>query len=74
MGLILLVGNMLTLGITLKNCDVVILLNDTLSSDKVMQMMYRCMSESELGDKKCGFVIDLKISRVLHSLISYNIY
>ena len=36
--------------------------------------MYRCMSESDSGDKKCGFVIDLKISRVLHSLISYNIY
>ena len=36
--------------------------------------MYRCKSESFKGDKKFGFVVDLKISRVLHSCISYNIY
>jgi len=44
-GLILLAGNMLTLGITLNLCDLVILLNNTLSSDKVLQQMYRCMTE-----------------------------
>jgi hypothetical protein len=36
---------MLSLGITLSNCDVVMLFNNTLSSDKVMQQMYRCMTE-----------------------------
>lgn len=46
-GLILLAGNMLSLGITLSNCDVVMLLNNTLSSDKVMQQMYRCMTEGK---------------------------
>ena len=45
-GLILLAGNMLSLGITLSNCDIVMLFNNTLSSDKVMQQMYRCMTES----------------------------
>jgi hypothetical protein len=43
-GLILLAGNMLTLGITLNKCDMVILLNNALSSDKVLQQMYRCMT------------------------------
>ena len=74
LGLILLAGNMLSLGITLKLCDIVMLLNNTLSADRVMQMMYRCMSESMNGDKKFGFVVDLNISRVIHSCISYNIY
>ena len=46
-GLILLAGNMLSLGITLSNCDVVMLFNNTLSSDKVMQQMYRCMTEGK---------------------------
>lgn len=73
-GLILLAGNMLSLGITLKLCDIVMLLNNTLSADKIMQMMYRCMSESIDGNKKFGFVVDLNISRVIHSCISYNIY
>jgi hypothetical protein len=72
LGLILLVGNMLSLGITLKNCDVVMLFNNTLSCDKVMQQMYRCMTEDE--DKKIGIVVDLNISRVLNTCINYGIY
>jgi hypothetical protein len=72
LGLILLCGNMLTLGITLNRCDVVILLNNSLSSDKVLQQMYRCMSEGE--NKKIGFVVDLNISRVLNTCINYSIY
>ena len=71
-GLILLAGNMLTLGITLNLCDVVILMNNTLSSDKVFQQMYRCMSESD--NKKFGFVIDINICRVLNTCINYTIY
>ena len=71
-GLILLTGNMLTLGITLNKCDVVVLMNNALSSDKVLQQMYRCMTEGT--NKKIGFVIDLNISRVLHTCINYTIY
>jgi len=70
-GLILLAGNMLTLGITL-NCDVVALMNNTLSSDKVLQQMYRCMTEG--SQKKFGFVVDLNISRVLNTCVNYTIY
>jgi tRNA1(Val) A37 N6-methylase TrmN6 len=71
-GLILLAGNMLTLGITLNLCDLVILMNNALSSDKVLQQMYRCMTEGE--NKKIGFVIDLNISRVLNTCINYTVY
>ncbi len=72
LGLILLAGNMLSLGITLKNCDVVFLFNNTLSCDKVMQQMYRCMTEGK--EKQIGIVIDLNISRVLNTCINYGIY
>jgi hypothetical protein len=71
-GLILLAGNMLTLGITLNICDVVALMNNTLSSDKVLQQMYRCMTEG--SQKKFGFVVDLNISRVLNTCVNYTIY
>jgi site-specific DNA-methyltransferase (adenine-specific) len=71
-GLILLAGNMLSLGITINSCDIVMLMNNTLSSDKVMQQMYRCMTEGE--NKKYGFVIDLNISRVLNTCVNYTIY
>jgi hypothetical protein len=70
-GLILLAGNMLSLGITLSNCDVVMLLNNTLSSDKVIQQMYRAMTEAK--GKKMGFVVDMNISRVLNTCINYSI-
>jgi hypothetical protein len=72
LGLILLAGNMLTLGITLNLCDLVILMNNTLSSDKVLQQMYRCMTEGD--NKKIGFVVDLNISRVLNTCINYTVY
>ncbi len=71
-GLILLVGNMLSLGITINSCDIVMLMNNTLSSDKVMQQMYRCMTEGK--NKKMGFVVDLNISRVLYTCVNYTIY
>ena len=71
-GLILLVGNMLTLGITLNKCDIVMLFNNTLSGDKMMQQMYRCMTEGD--NKKMGFVVDLNISRVLNTCINYSVH
>lgn len=71
-GLIILAGNMLSLGITLENCDIVMLLNNTLATDKIMQQMYRCMTEAK--NKNYGFVVDLNISRVLNTCISYNVH
>jgi hypothetical protein len=73
-GLIILAGNQLTLGVTLPLVDVVILLNDIVSSDKIVQMMYRCMTESCDGEKKCGFVVDMNVSRTLNTIIDFPIH
>ena len=63
--------------------DIVFLFNDIVSSDKIIQMMYRCMTEStnnaendkiNSGRKRMGFVVDLNISRVLNTLLDYNVY
>jgi hypothetical protein len=77
-GLIILAGNQLTLGITLPYVDIVMLINDAKSSDRIVQMMYRCMTEAlkkhnkiNNGDKKMGFVVDLNVSRILNTLIEY---
>ena len=72
LGLILLAGNMLSLGITLNLCDLVILMNNVISADKVLQQMYRCMTEAD--GKKVGLVVDLNISRVLNTCINYTVY
>jgi site-specific DNA-methyltransferase (adenine-specific) len=73
-GLLILVGNMLSLGITLEYCDVVMLFHDGLSCDKITQQSYRCMTESKLNDKKVGIVVDLNIGRVLNTSVTYTIY
>jgi len=70
-GLILLAGNQCSLGITLPLVDIVFLMNNISSSDKIMQMMYRCMSETPDGSKKIGFVVDFNINRVLHTFINH---
>lgn len=81
-GLILLAGNQLTLGITLPFVDIVFLLNDIISSDKIIQMMFRCMTESinnhendkiNMKPKKMGFIVDMNISRVLNTCLDYNV-
>ena len=61
---------MLTLGITLNLCDVVILLNDTLSSDKYFQQIFRCMTEG--NNKKMGFVCDLIKGKFVDWKIRYT--
>jgi hypothetical protein len=71
-GLIILVGQMLNLGITLKNCDVVMLFNNSISSDKIFQQMFRSMTEG--NNKKYGYVVDLNINRTLYTCITYNNY
>lgn len=68
-GVLVLSGRQCSLGVSLKNCDVVLLLNQNTSFDMIEQMKYRSMTE-EVG-KKCGFVVDLNIQRVIESLIEY---
>ncbi len=64
-GLILLAGNMISLGITIEECNTVMLMHDCTSMDKVVQQMFRCMTESK--GKEYGIVVDFNIHRVLYT-------
>jgi len=69
-GIIILAGNQLTLGISLPFIDCIFLFNNTISIDKIYQMMFRCMTEDK--DKKNGFVVDFQLNRVLQTCLNYN--
>ena len=63
-------GKQCSLGVSIDNCDIVLLLNNNMGFDMIYQMMFRCMTEGK--NKKCGFVIDLNIHRVIEtSVINY---
>lgn len=70
-GLIVLLGMKCILGITLDKVDIVMLFTGIESSDIIMQMLYRCMTESKEGTKKFGYVIDLELSRTMDTLLYY---
>lgn len=61
-GLIVLTGLQCSMGVSLPKCDIVVLMNNTSSIDRIVQMHYRCMTE-DIG-KKYGYVIDMNLSRV----------
>lgn len=70
-GVLVLSGKQCSLGVSIDNCDIVLLLNNTMGFDMIYQMMFRCMTEGK--NKKCGFVIDLNIHRVIEtSIINYG--
>jgi hypothetical protein len=69
-GVLVLSGKQCSLGVTIDNCDIVLLLNNSMGFDMIYQMMFRCMTEGR--NKKCGFVVDLNIHRVIEtSVINY---
>ena len=70
-GVLVLSGRQCSLGVSIRNCDIVLLLNNNMGFDMIYQMMFRCMTEEE--GKKCGFVVDLNINRVIEtSIIDYS--
>jgi hypothetical protein len=70
-GVLVLSGKQCSLGVSIDNCDIVILLNNNMAFDMIYQMMFRSMTEG--ANKKCGFVIDLNIHRVINKiLIEYS--
>jgi hypothetical protein len=69
-GLIILSGKQASLGITIKHCDIVFLLNNITSFDTIFQMMFRCMTEDE--NKNYGFVVDINIQRTANLLTEYS--
>ena len=71
-GVLVFSGKQASLGISIDNCDIVILLNNNMSFDMTYQMMFRGMTEA--SNKKCGFVIDLNIDRVIKkTLMEYSL-
>jgi hypothetical protein len=69
-GVLVLSGKQCSLGVSIDNCDIVLLLNNSMGFDMIYQMMFRCMTEGK--NKKCGFVVDLNIHRVIEtSIINY---
>jgi hypothetical protein len=85
--LIILAGQRLQLGISLKNVDIVTLWNSISSSDAIFQMLFRSMTEvvdvppcvldeyEYCGEKKFGFMVDMNPQRAIAnvSLFSENI-
>jgi site-specific DNA-methyltransferase (adenine-specific) len=77
-GLIILAGNRLQLGISLKNVDIVSLFTNLTASDAIYQMLFRSMTEIEddiecdgkkyCGRKKYGFMVDLNPQRTLYTI------
>lgn len=77
-GLIILAGNRLQLGISLKNVDIVALFTNITASDAIYQMIFRSMTEIEddiecdgksyCGRKKYGFMVDLNPQRTLFTI------
>jgi hypothetical protein len=71
-GVLVLSGKQCSLGVSIHNCDIVLLLNNNMAFDMIYQMMFRSMTEGK--GKKCGFVIDLNIHRVIStSIIDYGL-
>ena len=70
-GILVFTGKKCSLGITIKKCDIVILMTNITSYDTIFQMMYRCMTED--NNKKCGFVIDLNLKRSIDIITNYGL-
>ena len=82
--LIILAGQRLQLGISLRNVDIVTLWNYISSADAIFQMLFRSMTEVDVppckpneycAEKKFGFMVDMNPERALTnvSLFSANI-
>jgi hypothetical protein len=82
--LIILAGQRLQLGISLRNVDIVTLWNSISSADAIFQMLFRSMTEVDVppckpneycAEKKFGFMVDMNPQRALTNvgLFSANI-
>ena len=68
-GLILLTGNVGSLGVSLPEVDVAFMLHDVESADMNYQQMMRVLTE--MVNKKYGIVVDFNVWRVLTTLNTY---
>jgi hypothetical protein len=70
-GLIIITGKMLSRGISIPACDLVVLLHDGHSSDTIVQQMFRCMTEDG-KEKKYGFMVDFNAARVITTCVGQH--
>ena len=68
-GVIVLSGKKCSMGISIKHCDIVFLLNGLKAYDMLFQMMFRSLTEDD--GKKNGYVVDLHIQRSIDVLMEY---
>lgn len=68
-GCILLLGNQGTVGITYKDCDVTISLDDGHNLDNLKQRFSRALTETEDGSKTVGINVDMNIHRSYQYLL-----
>ncbi len=67
---IVLSGRQCSMGVSIKECDLVILMNNNTSFDMIFQMMFRCLTEDT--NKSYGFVIDVNYRRSIKMIIEYS--
>ncbi len=69
-GLIVFCGKQLSLGITIKECDVIFMCNGIKDIDLIYQMTFRCMTEIE--NKKYGILVDCHLQRKITISLIFN--
>jgi hypothetical protein len=57
------------LAVTIPQCDIVVMLNNTKSYDRYKQMIYRCMTAAE--NKKFGFVFDMNENTAIQNTFTF---
>jgi len=81
--LIILAGQRLQLGISLRNVDIVTLWNSISSADAIFQMLFRSMTEVDVpsceekpneycAEKKFGFMVDMNPQRAFTNVLLFN--
>lgn len=65
-----LTGSQGHLGITINSCDLVLLMNNSVSYDFICQTMFRSMSE--MKEKKNGYIIDVNVKRAINMIAKYG--
>jgi superfamily II DNA or RNA helicase len=72
-GLIILTGDVGSLGVSIPEIDATFLMHDFESSDKTFQQLTRCLTEDYANGKRVGVIVDFNVWRVLNTLSDYAV-
>lgn len=72
-GLIILTGDVGSLGVSVPEIDATFLMHDFESSDKTFQQLTRCLTEDYDNGKRVGVIVDFNVWRVLNTLSTYAV-